>query len=61
MAIQATIILGILTITSLFITIFFGMRITKGKQGIKQHKFFAFLTAILALIHAALVIYRYYF
>ncbi len=61
MALPLTVWLGIFTIISLFITIVFGILMTKGKQTFKLHKWFAYLTVILAIAHAVLVIYRFYF
>jgi len=61
MVLPLTIILGILTITSLFTTATLGYLSTKGKPVFKYHRFFAFLTIILAITHASLVIQKYYF
>jgi hypothetical protein len=61
MAIQPTILLGILTIISLLVTVVLGILMKKGKPVAKYHGLFAFITIILAVIHAGLVISKYYF
>jgi len=52
--------LGIATITSLLITIVLGVLMRKGKRVFKHHRYFAYLTGLLALIHAIVVITRIY-
>lgn len=51
---------GILTIISLFVTTFLGMAVHRGKRVFKHHRFFAFLTLTLAIIHITLVIFEIY-
>jgi len=60
MAIPTTVLFGIITIISLFITALLGILMRKGKQVFKYHRIFAFTTIILAVIHAGLVIYKFY-
>jgi len=60
--IPLTIILGISTIISLLITATLGFLTHRGKPNLfKYHKTLAYLTILLALIHAGLVINKYYF
>jgi len=55
------IIFGILTIILLFITATYGVLMYKFKKPVfKYHKIFAFLTVILALIHAVLAFMLFY-
>ncbi len=54
---QIIILLGIATLISLLVTITFGILMKKGKPVFKYHKFFAYLTLVLSLIHACLVIF----
>ena len=59
--VNTTILLGILTLISLITTVTLGILMRRGKQVFKYHRFFAYLTLILAINHAFLVTYRYYF
>jgi hypothetical protein len=54
------ILLGILTLAGLFVTVILGILMTKGKKTFKLHKFVAYLTLLLAIIHALIIISRYY-
>jgi hypothetical protein len=56
--VRLTILLGILTLGSLLATTIFGILMTKGKKTFNLHKWFAFLTILLAIIHATLIIIR---
>jgi hypothetical protein len=59
--VRATILLGIFSFVSLILTIISGILMRKGKLSLKYHIFFAVLTVILSINHAALIIYRSYF
>jgi len=56
---QLIIPLGILTISSLIVTVLLGVRskILRAKHRIKIHITFAIITLLLAFIHACIVIY----
>ena len=57
LGLRDTIFLGILTITSLIITIIMGVMFHYFHRPVfKFHRFFGFLTLAIALIHALLVI-----
>ncbi|MBS3077371.1 hypothetical protein J4233_03800 [Candidatus Pacearchaeota archaeon] len=52
-----TLVLGILAFVSLVTTFILGILMRKGKPVFKYHRFFAFLTLVLALIYAYLVLF----
>lgn len=54
--------LGFLTIISLFITLSLGIAMHNFKKNVfKYHKFFAFLTGIIAIIHMIFAILLWFF
>ena len=56
--VRLTVLFGIITIISLFITAIFGIAFRRfGKPVFKLHRFFAYLTLLLAITHATLVIF----
>jgi len=59
--ISLTILFGILSYVFIVITVVLGILMTKGWRVRKYHKYFAWVSIILATIHAAIVIKRYYF
>jgi len=61
-AIPLTVFFGILTIISLFATISSGVAMHRFRKLVfKYHRFFAFLTGILVLIHATLAFLLWFF
>jgi len=53
---------GILTIISVFITAGLGIAMHSYKKDVfEYHKFFAFLTLVLALVHATLAVMLWFF
>ncbi|MFH0832864.1 MAG: hypothetical protein V1900_04045 [Candidatus Aenigmatarchaeota archaeon] len=53
---------GIITVISLFITAYFGIAMYIFKKPVfKQHKIFAFITVILAVVHSILAAMLWFF
>lgn len=55
-------ILGIITLSAMVLTAFFGLRTPffKAKIRLRIHKILAIISIILALIHGAYILYNYY-
>ena len=60
MTLPLTVWLGIFTFISLFTTATFGRLTRMGKPVFKYHRFFAYLTLILAVIHVVSVIVKFW-
>ena len=59
--VSLTIITGIMTYSSLIITFILGILTHRGKPVLKYHRFFAYLTLLLATTHVSIVVRNNYF